>query len=213
MKKTLIAAMMAAALVLTGCGAQETAAPAQDTAAEKTETAVVEEKVEENAAVEAEVAENENDASEIAETEAASDSAAAEADTFVFEFDGVSMYVNQEAAGVLEALGEPNSYFEAASCAFEGLDKMYTYTSFEVDTYPEGDVDYISCIYFLDDLVETPEGVCLYMTQDDMIEAYGEDYTEVNGAFVYSKGNGDLSFIIEDGEIVAIEYKTKVDYD
>ena len=212
MKKTLIAAMMAAALVLAGCGAQETAAPAQDAAAEKTETAVVEEKVEENAAVEAEVAENESDASEAAE-ETVADNGAAEADTFVFEFDGVSMYVNQEAAGVLEALGEPNSYFEAASCAFEGLDKMYTYTSFEVDTYPEGDVDYISCIYFLDDLVETPEGVCLYMTQDDMIEAYGEDYTEVNGAFVYSKGNGDLSFIIEDGEIVAIEYKTKVDYD
>ena len=133
--------------------------------------------------------------------------------TYVFEYDGIQMAVNMEAAPVLEALGEPVSYFEAASCAFEGLDKMYTYSSFEVDTYPEGDVDYISCIYFLDDLVETPEGICLYMTQADMEEAYGTEYTEVNGAFVYSKGNGELSFIIENDEIVAIEYKTKVDYD
>ena len=50
-------------------------------------------------------------------------------------------------------------------------------------------------------------------TQADMEAAYGTDYEEVNGAFVYTKGNGQLSFIIENDEIVVIEYKTKVDYD
>lgn len=210
MKKMLLAAMMAAMMVLAACGtAAETTAPAQ--------SAVVEEKTEEKAAevVEETVAEENASAEENAgnDAEVSGEAAATEADSFIFEYEGIQMAVNMEAAPVLEALGEPISYFEAASCAFEGLDKMYTYSSFEVDTYPEGDVDYISCIYFLDDLVETPEGICLYMTQADMEEAYGTEYTEVNGAFVYSKGNGELSFIIENDEIVAIEYKTKVDYD
>ena len=216
MKKTLVAAVMAAVLVLAGCGAQETAAPTQDAAnnvqeeAQKTEDAAENEETAE--AVETvdaeEVAEKADDASDNANA-----GSPAGADTFVFEYEGTQMQVNQEAAEVLDALGEPVSYFEAASCAFEGLDKMYTYSSFEVDTYPEGDTDYISCIYFLDDMVETSEGICLYMTQADMEAAYGTDYTEANGAYVYSKGNGDLSFIIENDEIVAIEYKTKVDYD
>ena len=221
MKKTLLAAMMAAVLVLAGCGgAQETSAPAADTtAAESTaaaeEAAETETAAEENeAATENETAAEETVESEVAETqENAGKDASGASDTFVFEYDGIQMAVNQEASSVLEALGEPASYFEAASCAFEGLDKMYTYSSFEVDTYPEGDVDYISCIYFLDDLVETQEGICLYMTQADMEEAYGTDYEELNGAFVYTKGNGQLSFIIENDEIVAIEYKTMVDYD
>jgi len=220
MKKTLLAAMMASVLVLTACGAQQTAAPAEsktaDTAAEKEDTA------EENAAAEDNTAEDtdkEENAEETASEsknagEAASeDAAGSEADTYVFAYNGVEMSVNQEAAAVLDALGEPLSYFEAASCAFEGLDKMYTYSSFEVDTYPEGDTDYISCIYFLDDMVETPEGISLYMSKADMEEAYGTEYEEVSGAYVYSKGNGQLSFIIDNDEIVAIEYKTKVDYD
>ena len=226
MKKTLLAAMMAAVLVLAGCGAQETSAPAADTAAsgeaaeEKAEE-VVEEAAEETSE-DAEEAAAEESAGESAEDAAAEENADAPenagnganaADTFIFEYDGIQMYVNQEAAEVLDALGEPASYFEAASCAFEGLDKMYTYSSFELDTYPEGDTDYISCIYFLDDMVETPEGISLYMTQADMEAAYGTDYEEANGAYVYTKGNGQLSFIIENDEIVVIEYKTKVDYD
>ena len=222
MKKTLLAAMMAAVLVLAGCGAQETSAPAADTAAsgevaeEKAEE-VVEEAAEETSEVTEEAAAEESAedaaAEENADTSENAGNAANAADTFVFEYEGIQMYVNQEATEVLDALGEPVSYFEAASCAFEGLDKMYTYSSFELDTYPEGDTDYISCIYFLDDMVETPEGISLYMTQADMEAAYGTDYEEANGAYVYTKGNGQLSFIIENDEIVVIEYKTKVDYD
>lgn len=217
MKKTLVAAMMAAVMVLAGCGAQETSAPAADNTADTTvaEDSAAEDTADDKAAeTETTVEENAEETANADENAGeTADGAAGDADTFIFEYEGVQMAVNQEAADVLEVLGEPVSYFEAASCAFEGLDKMYTYSSFEVDTYPEGDTDYISCIYFLDDMVETQEGVCLYMTQADMEEAYGTDYEEVSGAFVYSKGNGQLSFIIENDEIVAIEYKTKVDYD
>lgn len=189
MKRTGIVALFLAASVMAGCGAQ----PANATP-ESQET------------VPAAVSETET-----AETQAEQEEEGT-ADSFVFEYEGTEISVNQEMAGVLEALGEPNSYFEAASCAFEGLDKMYTYSSFEIDTYPEGDKDYISCIYFKDDMVQTQEGVSLFMTQADMESAYGTDYEMDNGAFVYTKGNGQLSFIIENDEIVSIEYKTMVDY-
>ena len=55
---------------------------------------------------------------------------------FVFISGDVQIVIDAEAEPIVEALGEPKSYFEAASCAFEGLDKIYTYGGFEVNTYP-----------------------------------------------------------------------------
>ena len=115
-------------------------------------------------------------------------------------------------SAVLAKLGEPVNYYEAPSCAFEGVDKIYTYASFQIDTYPIEGVDMLASIYFLDDLVKTPEGISLFMSEDDMIAAYGQP-TTVNGTeYIYEKGDGTLRFIIDEGEIISIEYRTKVEY-
>ena len=132
--------------------------------------------------------------------------------SYIFTCDGIEISVNDDIEVVIDKLGEPLAYFEAASCAFEGLDKFYTYSSFQLDTYPKNGKDMLASIYFKDDLVKTTEGISLYMTKADMIAAYGEA-TSVNGTeYIYEKGNGCLKFIIEDDEIVSIEYKTKVEY-
>ena len=131
---------------------------------------------------------------------------------YVFLYQGVEYVVNAEIEGVTETLGEPVSYYEAASCAFEGLDKIYTYSSFVLYTYPDNGVDRLASIYFMDDLVETKEGITLYMSQDDMLAAYGEPTSVNDNVYVYEKGNGNLTFILKDGEIISIEYQTKVDY-
>ena len=60
---------------------------------------------------------------------------------YVFRANGVNVSINDDMAGVLAALGEPQSYFEAESCAFEGLDKTYTYSGFVITTRPEGEKD------------------------------------------------------------------------
>ena len=127
---------------------------------------------------------------------------------YLFESKGVTIGIDMEAAPILEALGEADSYFEAPSCAFEGMDKMYTYGSFEIDTYEQNGKDYISGILFKDDMVATPEGVSLFMTKADMIKAYGETYTEENGMLVYEKDSMKLKFLVEDDEITLIEYAT-----
>ena len=48
-----------------------------------------------------------------------------------------------------------------------------------------------------DDMVQTPEGVCLFGTKADMVAAYGENYTEQNGLIVYEKDGMKLCFILE----------------
>ncbi len=125
---------------------------------------------------------------------------------YVFEYNGVKIGMDMEAAPIIEALGKANSYFEAPSCAFEGLDKNYNYGSFEVDTYELEGKDYIAGVFFCDDLIETPEGVALFETKADMIAAYGEGFKEEFGMLVFEKEGMKLKFILEGDEITSIEY-------
>lgn len=129
---------------------------------------------------------------------------------YAFIYQDTVIEIDAEADPILAQLGEANSYFEAASCAFNGLDKMYTYTSFELDTYPVEDKDFISMILFKDDSVATVEGISIGDSVDKIIEVYGEDYSEESGMIVYVKDNMKLCFIIEEGSVISIEYQTRV---
>ncbi len=115
--------------------------------------------------------------------------------------------MNAEADPIVEALGEPVSTFEAPSCAFQGTDYIYTYDGFQINTYPLNDVNYVSSVVFMSDAVSTPEGLEIGKTKDDMIAAYGEDYTEEYDQYTYTRGDSQLVVLIEDGYISSIEYQ------
>lgn len=129
---------------------------------------------------------------------------------YVFTFGGTTVEMDAEAAAVIEKLGEPLSYFEAPSCAFEGLDKIYTYNGFEIDTYPVGDVDYISSVIFKDDSVMTTEGICIGDTMEKLEQAYGSDSTREDGVVVYGRDEMKLCFILQEDEIISVEYRSAV---
>ncbi len=133
---------------------------------------------------------------------------------YIFEADAgsetISITTDIEAAGIVAALGEPSAYFESTSCAFDGIDKMYTYDHFRIETYPDGEKDRISYIFFLDDMAETPEGICIGMTKEEVEDAYGTDYEDKSGLLVYTKDGKHLSFLIEDGVVTSIEYSSAV---
>lgn len=129
---------------------------------------------------------------------------------YAFIYKDTVIEINAEAALILERLGEANSYFEAASCAFNGLDKMYTYSSFEMDTYPMEDKDYVSMILFKDDSIATTEGVSIGDPAEKITEIYGENPEKENGMVVYKKDGMKLCFILEDGSVSSIEYRTTV---
>ena len=126
---------------------------------------------------------------------------------YVLTVNNVTVEVDAEAAPIVEALGEPVSYFEAASCAFEGLDKSYTYNSFEIDTYPSQDRDLVSAVILKDDSIATAEGVCIGDSLEKLQEVYGEATLE-NGMLIYAKDGMKLCFIMQDDSVISIEYRS-----
>lgn len=126
---------------------------------------------------------------------------------YVFVTGGVTVEVDADMAPILQSLGEPVSYFEAASCAFEGLDKIYTYSSFEIDTYPLQDRDLVSAVILKDDSVTTAEGVCIGDSLEKLLEVYGDGAQE-GGMLVYEKDGMKLCFILQDDSIISIEYRS-----
>lgn len=129
---------------------------------------------------------------------------------YVFKANGVEIAMDMDMSTIEDKLGEPASYFEEPSCAAQGTARLFTYSGFEVDTYPDGDKDLVACVILKDDTVATPEGVDLSKTKADVIAAYGEDYTENGTALEYEKDGMTLSFILDGDNIAAIEYNSSV---
>lgn len=125
---------------------------------------------------------------------------------YVFISNGVYLTPDADMGALSLSLGEPLSYFEAASCAFEGLDKVYTYAGFEVDTYPTEAGDCISAIILKDDTVATPEGVMIGESAQRVLEVYGEPSSSTDTLYTYEKGGSALRFILRGEEIASIEY-------
>lgn len=128
---------------------------------------------------------------------------------YVFVSGGTTVEIDALAAPIVEKLGKPVSYFESASCAFEGLDKKYTYKGFDLDTYPSGKDDMVSAVVFKDDSIKTPEGIGIGDSAKKVKEVYGEG-EEAGGMLVYAKDGMKLNFIIKDGDVASIEYRTTV---
>uniref|UniRef100_UPI004056462D hypothetical protein n=1 Tax=Acetatifactor sp. TaxID=1872090 RepID=UPI004056462D len=192
MKKKVISILIVTSLLLTACGSSERVITG-DVASDNTQTEAA------NQADGAQVEENVADAN-----------AEQAATGYVYKAQNVLIEIDAEAAPYIEALGEPASYYEATSCAFDDLDKFYTYNGFEIDTYSIDGVDYVLTVALLDDSVTTQEGLCIGDSVDKMKETYGEPTTETETSAVYVKGNMKLSFILADGVITSIEYVSTV---
>lgn len=129
---------------------------------------------------------------------------------YVFEIDGITISVDADMAPVADALGEPKSIFEEPSCAAQGTAYLYSYPGFEINTYPDGEDNYVGYISLKDDTVETPEGIDLSKTRDDVIKAYGEDYEGDDKKITYKKDGMTLNFIFSGDDIESIEYTSSV---
>ncbi len=126
--------------------------------------------------------------------------------SYTFKTGGTEVAVGQDMADALSALGDPNEYFEAESCAFEGLDKTYTYSGFVITTYPDGDKDFINSIRLTDDSASTQEGAYIGCTADQVKDLYGESQGDLPTSLSYTKGGTTLNFILENDAVISIEY-------
>lgn len=125
---------------------------------------------------------------------------------FVFTYNGTAIKLHANMAPILAALGQPKSYTESTSCAFEGLDKTYYYGSFYIDTYPIGNQDYVYDFWFADDSVATTEGIYIGSTQAQVEAAYGASSFNGSNAYIITKGDGQLTVILKDGKVSSIQY-------
>lgn len=122
-----------------------------------------------------------------------------------FTYNGTKIELKQNAAPVLQALGKEKSYTEEASCAFEGLDKCYFYGSFYLYTYPQGEEDFVNMIEFVDDTVQTEEGLCIGDSKDKVESLYGaESYNGVS-AYICKEGDASLTVIMEGDKVSSIQ--------
>ena len=133
--------------------------------------------------------------------------AAAAADRYAMVFRDVEIVPGAEMQPVLDRLGEPRKYFESESCAFKGLDKVYTYAGVVIRTYPKDNTDYVLNVELKDDTVSTPEGVSIGESRDKVTKVYGAATATNDTSVSYRKGDVVLSFIFDaDGAVTSITY-------
>ena len=118
--------------------------------------------------------------------------------------------LSAEAAPIIDALGEPRSYTEEPSCAFDGMDKTYYYGSFYISTYPLDGKDYIYNLWFADDGVATDEGIRIGSSQSQVEDTYGKECFNGTNSFVMTKGQSRLVILIEDDTVSCIRYEVIV---
>lgn len=130
-------------------------------------------------------------------------------ENFVVKYLGVD--VTPGKAFDENAIDEENEYYEIVSCAFDGYDKVYTYSGVEITASEIDGVDTVYSVYYKDDSVETEEGLKITDTKESMISIYGEDYeNELENKYTYTLDNVILSIIVENDVITSIEYTLKV---
>lgn len=112
-------------------------------------------------------------------------------------------------APIAEKLGEPTKYYESESCAYQGLDKVYTYGGVIIRTYPQDGVDYVLSVQLKDDSVLTPEGVGIGDDAAKVKEVYGEPTSTTDVAMRYAKGDVILDIFITDGSVSDVTYTKK----
>lgn len=128
-------------------------------------------------------------------------------DIYHFKNKNLKLAAGVKMSEYLDELGEPISYFEAKSCAFDGLDKMYSYAGFEVDTAPDSaGEDVISMIFLTDDSVMTVEGTYIGDSRANIERIYGEPTSSEENVDVYVRGNSCLTFIFKNDYAISITY-------
>ena len=124
---------------------------------------------------------------------------------FLFEYQGYTIAMDQEAGPILYRLGAPLDCSQTPSCVFEGMDTTYYHGSFYMTTYPSGSSERISGLWFADDTVATEEGIRIGSSREEVEAAYGAEHLQ-EGSCVIEKGNTLLTSLLTDDTVSSVEY-------
>lgn len=141
------------------------------------------------------------------------DNTQGEAKNYMFQSGNVQIKIDAEAEAILAALGDWLDYSESPSCAFDGLDKIYVYAGFRVQTYPQNGKEYIRSVELVDDSVATDKGITIGSTKEQVTSVYGDpdDMTDTTAVYRDDANGMYLQFIFRDGKVTNIQYLKDVE--
>ena len=150
-----------------------------------------------------------SDSTQASATSSAADAGSQDASAnWYFDCNGTKIFMNAPAAPVLSALGEAKSSYEAPSCAFDGMDVVYSYPGFDLLTFSNGGDAIVSGVVLRDDTVTTVEGLFIGSDTAAVENTYGKVEDGANNIRV-QKGNCELLVILTDGAVSSIQYIAK----
>lgn len=127
---------------------------------------------------------------------------------YKFSYQGVDFVI--DAVIDLSKFTEGTDYEarEVQSCAYQGFGMEYNFKggALQIETYPDGDKEFVTRISIFDDTVSTPEGICVGSTVDQVKTAYGEPTDSTDAALIYEKGGSVIQFLIKNDAVSQIQY-------
>lgn len=127
-------------------------------------------------------------------------------DDYYFRAGGVEIAPGERAEDVLGYLGEHRSMQSSPSCAFEGEERVYKYSGYDIYTFYENGREIVERVVITSDSVSTERGVRIGDSRHDVVEVYGRDYDKNGENIEYDGERCRLQFIFRDGVVVSIKY-------
>ncbi len=126
---------------------------------------------------------------------------------YKFVYNGYEIAPGSKADSALAAFGDDYDRMEVASCAYQGVDIIYTYPNFTLYAFSDNGVEYINVIEVEDPIID-----CGGFSVGDNISAvkavYGEPEVEDDYGVLYRSGDTELQISTDGAEkIVAIVFK------
>lgn len=128
-------------------------------------------------------------------------------ESYMIDVNGVQFGINMDSETVVEALGEPEEYFEGESCVSMGLEKYYRYPGYSFSTYEKDGKHLIAYISITEDTITTAEGIGLGSVKNDVLKAYGNNNGDVQGLMKFKKGDMALNIWMEGERVTGIEFQ------
>ena len=114
--------------------------------------------------------------------------------------------LEDEMSKILKQLGEAKDYEENKSCLYEGMDKTWIYDNITINTYPQGDKDYIDSINIMGEGVGIKSGIEVGDKLSDLEEAYGDRISrESNSIYRLSGKDYGMDFFVNSDSITEID--------
>lgn len=123
---------------------------------------------------------------------------------FAVVVKGTAIPLGGDMRNYVGLLGEPDDFGSAKSCTEAGDDKVYTYGGAVIYTYITNGADIISLIEVTGGEA-LPSGIHIGSTKEEVIAAYGSNYTEDGTELLYQIGNKTIGLQMTDDKVSFME--------